>query len=47
MRMRRLRGAYARQASALTKLLFGVFAALLVVAFSPLKLLLRAERHGR
>ena len=46
MRMRRLRVAYARQASALTKLLFGVFAALLVVVFSPLKLFLRAEKHG-
>ena len=43
MRARRLRDAYARQASNLTKLLFSVFAALLVLLFSPLALVLKRK----
>lgn len=44
MRVRRLQGAYARQASTLTQGLFGFLAALLVILFSPLALFLRGRK---
>ena len=47
MRVRRLQGAYLRQASSLTAALFGVLAALLVILFSPVAFFLRPPRQGR
>lgn len=44
MRIRRLRAAYARQASTLTHALFSLLAALLVLLFSPLALVLKRNK---
>lgn len=44
MRARRLRAAYTRQASTLTNTLFSLFAALLVILFSPLAWVLKHKK---